>query len=73
MTELGIHGGIVIRKAHGAGCYTAAHNDMVDDVIDPRETRPTVIRAFEMGGRVERPWNGTASCRCRAAVVSLSA
>ena len=30
----------------------------VDDVIDPRETRPTVIRAFEMAAtkRVERPW-----------------
>jgi acetyl-CoA carboxylase carboxyltransferase component len=38
--------------------YRAAGNDMVDDVIDPRETRPTVIRAFEMaaGKRVERPW-----------------
>jgi acetyl-CoA carboxylase carboxyltransferase component len=31
---------------------------MVDDVIDPRETRPTVIRALEMAEnkRVERPW-----------------
>jgi acetyl-CoA carboxylase carboxyltransferase component len=38
--------------------YRAAGNDMVDDVIDPRETRPTVIRALEMaaGKRVERPW-----------------
>jgi acetyl-CoA carboxylase carboxyltransferase component len=38
--------------------YRAAGNDMIDDVIDPRETRPTVIRAFEMaaGKRVERPW-----------------
>jgi methylmalonyl-CoA decarboxylase subunit alpha len=38
--------------------YRAARNDMIDDVIDPRETRPTVIRAFEMaqGKRVERPW-----------------
>jgi acetyl-CoA carboxylase carboxyltransferase component len=38
--------------------YIAAQNDMVDDVIDPRETRPTVIRALEMaeGKRVERPW-----------------
>jgi acetyl-CoA carboxylase carboxyltransferase component len=38
--------------------YRAAHNDMIDDVIDPRETRPTVIRAFEMaqGKRVDRPW-----------------
>jgi methylmalonyl-CoA decarboxylase subunit alpha len=38
--------------------YIAARSDMVDDVIDPRETRPTVIRALEMaaGKRVERPW-----------------
>jgi acetyl-CoA carboxylase carboxyltransferase component len=38
--------------------YRAAGNDMIDDVIDPRETRPTVIRALEMaaGKRVERPW-----------------
>jgi acetyl-CoA carboxylase carboxyltransferase component len=38
--------------------YRAAGNDMIDDVIDPRETRPTVVRAFAMaqGKRVERPW-----------------
>jgi acetyl-CoA carboxylase carboxyltransferase component len=38
--------------------YRAARNDMIDDVIDPRETRPTIIRALEMaaGKRVERPW-----------------
>src|SRR5438270_1559228 len=38
--------------------YIAAGNAMVDDVIDPRETRPTVIRALEMAQtkRVERPW-----------------
>jgi len=38
--------------------YIAARNDMVDDVIDPRETRPTLIRALEMAEnkRVERPW-----------------
>jgi len=38
--------------------YIAAGNAMIDDVIDPRETRPTVIRALEMaeGKRVERPW-----------------
>jgi acetyl-CoA carboxylase carboxyltransferase component len=38
--------------------YRAAGNFMIDDVIDPRETRPTVIRALEMaaGKRVERPW-----------------
>jgi acetyl-CoA carboxylase carboxyltransferase component len=38
--------------------YVAAGNAMIDDIIDPRETRPTVIRALEMaeGKRVERPW-----------------
>jgi len=38
--------------------YIAAGNDLIDDIIDPRETRPTVIRAFEMAAtkRVERPW-----------------
>src|SRR5215203_4824471 len=38
--------------------YIAARNDMIDDVIDPRETRPTVIRALEMAEtkRVQRPW-----------------
>jgi acetyl-CoA carboxylase carboxyltransferase component len=38
--------------------YVAARNDMVDDVIDPRETRPTIIRALELaeGKRVARPW-----------------
>ena len=38
--------------------YVAARNDMIDDVIDPRETRPTIIRALELaeGKRVERPW-----------------
>jgi methylmalonyl-CoA decarboxylase subunit alpha len=38
--------------------YIAAANDMIDDVIDPRETRPVVCRAFEMaeGKQVERPW-----------------
>jgi acetyl-CoA carboxylase carboxyltransferase component len=38
--------------------YRAAANDMIDDVIDPRETRPTIIRALEMAEakRVERPW-----------------
>jgi len=36
----------------------AAGNDMIDDVIDPRETRPTICRALEMaaGKRIERPW-----------------
>jgi acetyl-CoA carboxylase carboxyltransferase component len=38
--------------------YIAAGNDLIDDVIDPRETRPTVCRALEMaaGKRIERPW-----------------
>ncbi len=38
--------------------YVAARNGMIDDVIDPRETRPTIIRALELaeGKRVERPW-----------------
>ncbi len=38
--------------------YIAARNAMIDDVIDPRETRPTIIRALEMaaGKRLERPW-----------------
>jgi len=38
--------------------YIAAGNDMIDDVIDPRETRPTICRALEMaqGKQVERPW-----------------
>ena len=31
---------------------------MIDDVIDPRETRATICRALEMAAskRVERPW-----------------
>ena len=38
--------------------YIAAGNAMVDDIIDPRETRPVVCRALEMAStkRVERPW-----------------
>src|SRR5205823_5078178 len=38
--------------------YVAARNGMIDDVIDPRETRPTIIRALELaeGKKVERPW-----------------
>jgi methylmalonyl-CoA decarboxylase subunit alpha len=42
--------------------YVAAQNDMVDDVIDPRETRPTICRALEMaaGKRLERPWRRNA-------------
>jgi acetyl-CoA carboxylase carboxyltransferase component len=38
--------------------YVAARNGMIDDVIDPRETRPTIIRALEMSEhkKLERPW-----------------
>ena len=38
--------------------YIAAGNALIDDIIDPRETRPTIIRALEMAKdkRVERPW-----------------
>ena len=38
--------------------YVAARNDMIDDVIDPRETRPVICRALEMAENktVERPW-----------------
>jgi acetyl-CoA carboxylase carboxyltransferase component len=38
--------------------YIAAKNDLIDDVIDPRETRPTIIRGLRMAAnkKVERPW-----------------
>jgi acetyl-CoA carboxylase carboxyltransferase component len=38
--------------------YIAAGNDLIDDVIDPRDTRETICRGLEMaqGKRVERPW-----------------
>jgi acetyl-CoA carboxylase carboxyltransferase component len=38
--------------------YIAAGNDMIDDVIDPRETRLTICRALEMaeGKKIERPY-----------------
>jgi acetyl-CoA carboxylase carboxyltransferase component len=38
--------------------YRAASNFMIDDVIDPRETRPVVIKALEMAEskQVQRPW-----------------
>jgi methylmalonyl-CoA decarboxylase subunit alpha len=38
--------------------YLAARNDLIDDVIDPRETRPMIINGLRMaeGKRVERPW-----------------
>ena len=38
--------------------YIAAGNDLIDDVIDPRETRLTICRGLEMAENkhVERPW-----------------
>jgi acetyl-CoA carboxylase carboxyltransferase component len=38
--------------------YIAAGAALIDDVIDPRDTRPTLIRALEMAKtkRVDRPW-----------------
>jgi acetyl-CoA carboxylase carboxyltransferase component len=38
--------------------YIAARNDVIDDVIDPRETRPTIVRGLRMaaGKRIQRPW-----------------
>ena len=38
--------------------YIAAGNDMIDDVIDPRETRATICRTLELAAtkHVERPW-----------------
>jgi acetyl-CoA carboxylase carboxyltransferase component len=38
--------------------YIAAKNALIDDVIDPRETRPRIISALRMARdkRVERPW-----------------
>jgi acetyl-CoA carboxylase carboxyltransferase component len=42
--------------------YVAAKNGMIDDVIDPPETRPVACRALEMaeGKTVERPWKRNA-------------
>lgn len=42
--------------------YIAARNGMIDDVIDPRETRPVICRALAMaeGKVVERPWKRNA-------------
>jgi acetyl-CoA carboxylase carboxyltransferase component len=59
----------VARKAELIAAYTgvidvyiAARNGLIDDVIDPRETRPTICRALEMaeGKVVERPWKRNA-------------
>jgi acetyl-CoA carboxylase carboxyltransferase component len=38
--------------------YIAAGNAMIDDIIDPRETRPTIVRGLQMSAnkRIERPW-----------------
>jgi acetyl-CoA carboxylase carboxyltransferase component len=38
--------------------YIAAGAALIDDVIDPRETRPVLIRALEMAKtkRMDRPW-----------------
>jgi methylmalonyl-CoA decarboxylase subunit alpha len=38
--------------------YLAARNATIDDIIDPRETRPTIINGLRMAAdkRVERPW-----------------
>jgi acetyl-CoA carboxylase carboxyltransferase component len=38
--------------------YVAAGNAMIDDIIDPRETRAVVARALEMAAtkHVDRPW-----------------
>ena len=38
--------------------YIAARNDVIDDVIDPRETRPTIINGLRMAQnkRIDRPW-----------------
>ena len=42
--------------------YIAAKSGMIDDVIDPRETRQVICRALEMaeGKTVERPWKRNA-------------
>jgi acetyl-CoA carboxylase carboxyltransferase component len=38
--------------------YIAAGNAMIDDIIDPRETRQTIIRGLRMSKdkKVEKPW-----------------
>ena len=38
--------------------YIAAGGAFIDDVIDPRETRPLLVKALEMARtkKVERPW-----------------
>ena len=38
--------------------YIAAGNAMIDDIIDPRETRQVIINGLRMSAnkKVERPW-----------------
>ena len=38
--------------------YRSAAHGYVDEVIDPRETRPAIVRGLELGRRkvIERPW-----------------
>ena len=38
--------------------YIAAGNAVIDDIIDPRETRPTIVKALRMAKtkKVDRPW-----------------
>jgi acetyl-CoA carboxylase carboxyltransferase component len=38
--------------------YIAAGNAVIDDVIDPRETRPTIINGLRMAAnkQIQRPW-----------------
>ena len=38
--------------------YVPARNALIDDVIDPRDTRPTICRALEMAANktIERPY-----------------
>ena len=42
----------------GAAGEAEAGGALIDDVIDPRETRPVLVRALEMAStkKVERPW-----------------
>jgi acetyl-CoA carboxylase carboxyltransferase component len=42
--------------------YIAARNGLIDDVIDPRETRPVICRALEMARHkhVDRHWKRNA-------------
>ena len=51
--------------------YVAAGNDMIDDVIDPRETRPTICRALEMAvGQARASGRGSATAWCRSEPMS---